>query len=769
MPQFDRHFIGPFQTGLQTNLRPFLIMDDAFSTLENAYIWRGRLLKRFGGVWMGDQSSQFNSRLRVQIGSTDGSGSIAGNVRTITVNPTLPLKVGQIFTIGVEVFTVVNPAGGLQNMLDTGGAITAVFNISTGDFNITGADSINTAVYFYPGLPVMGLTVYQVGAINNEPTYAFDTNFAYVWTGAFWRRSGAAVWHTTNNDALNFFWTTNWEGIPVGQTIPTQNLFVTNFQVLNPNGATAASDDPIWWFDGTTWHAALGALGFYFLPNGGSRVASPFVQTAKIILPFKNRLLFLNTIENDNSAGGNSGTNTNFVNRCRFSFNGSPFAFNAWYEPNQVDAAGNVAAGAGYIDASTDEAIVSAEFIKDRLIVYFERSTWEIVYTGSEVTPFFWQKINTELGSMSTFSSVPFDKQILTIGNTGVHACSGANVIRIDEKIPDEIFTIQAENLNSTRVHGIRDFFTEVVYWTYVSNLENPLNKFPDKILLYNYQNNTWAINDDSITCFGYFEQQTDVLWQDLTSTWANNNQQWNSGVDEANSTDIIAGNQEGYVFIIKKDQSRNAAVLQITNITNNAIGTLTIIDHNLKTGDLILIENAQGVTDLNGRIFPVILVTKDIVGINTAFTGVYTGGGTATRVSEIDIWSKQWNPYINSDRNIFLQRIDFAVTKTQNGEITVDYFPSDTEVSMLNDGAGTGALIGNGVLQTSPYDPTLYPLEQFQERLWHPIYFQTTGNCIQIRIFFNEDQITNPAIALDDFEIQGFILYTMSTSFRMQ
>ena len=49
------------------------------------------------------------------------------------------------------------------------------------------------------------------------------------------------------------------------------------------------------------------------------------------------------------------------------------------------------------IDAATQEAIVSAEFLKDRLIVYFERSTWELVYTGNQIYPFTWQKINTEL------------------------------------------------------------------------------------------------------------------------------------------------------------------------------------------------------------------------------------------------------------------------------------------------------------------------------------------------------------------------------------
>jgi len=120
---------------------------------------------------------------------------------------------------------------------------------------------------------------------------------------------------------------------------------------------------------------------------------------------------------------------------------------------------------AGY--APTEEAIVSAEFIKDRLIVFFERSTWELAYTGNQVLPFVWQKINTELGSEATFSVVPFDKVVLAIGNTGVHACNGSNVERIDTKIPDTVFEIFNKENGVSRVAGVRDYFNEMVYWSF--------------------------------------------------------------------------------------------------------------------------------------------------------------------------------------------------------------------------------------------------------------------------------------------------------------
>ena len=461
----------------------------------------------------------------------------------------------------------------------------------------------------------------------------------------------------------------------------------------------------------------------------------------------KDRLILLNTIENDGGGGG--GTNSAYTNRCRYSFNGSPFATNAWYEPNQSDNAATTssnAAGAGFIDATTKEAMISAEFIKDRLIVFFERSTWELAYTGNQILPFVWQKINTELGSESQQSSVAFDKQILTIGNTGVHACNGANVERIDDKIPDSIFNIVDTNLGVQRVAGIRDYFVEMVYWTFPAEGTNPEEGqvYPNRVLVYNYKNGAWAFNDDCITAFGYFEQQLDITWALATFTWEETSYTWVSGVELPQSRQVIGGNQEGYTFLIVPDYERNAPVLQITNITVVGGDTiLTIIDHTLNPSipDVVAIENTG--TVLDGLFFVVAYLPVanplNTVSIGpTLYAGGYLGGGTATRVSNINIKTKQWNPYSNKDQNVYLSRIDFGVFRTTNGEITIDYSPSATNLSMINAGVNTNTIMGTSILETSPYDPLLYPLEQEQQRLWHPIFFQTEGNCIQLSITFS-------------------------------
>lgn len=796
----------PFTTGLQTDMEPWIIADDAFADLQNLYVFRGRVRKRFGTQLTG---SMLMSRLRINIGTTDGSGNISVTVPGGSLGIA---AIGQMFSIGAELFTV-DVTGTPAVMLDTGAATVKTYNTTTGALVIHGA-AITTAVFFYPALPVMGITEYQAGNINNHVTYAFDPYFAYKFTnGTGWARSGtgtAPLWNgQLDTNFLNFFQVCNWKGA----TVNTTTMFVTNFQVTNLNGVGTATDDPIWYTsDGSTWVSikTAAANSFYFMPVYSGSPQAPYtgayVLTARIIVAFRNRLVFLNTVENDNANHDSviaNGNNTNYPQRARYSFNGSPLAVNAWYEPNQSDSSGNIAAGAGFIDATTDEIIVSAEFIKDRLIVYFERSTWELAYTGNEQLPFVWNKLNDQLGSQSLFSSIPFDKQVLTVGETGVHACNGSNVDRIDRKIPELVFTLTVQNQNSERIAGIRDFQNEVVYWAIpADNNPNTALNWNNEIVLYNYVNNTWALFDDSFTAFGYLDQSLDLSWQNSAPiTWAEANFSWVDNVQTDERT-ILAGNQEGFVMqILPQPFPRNSASLQVTNIAIDGVNgflTLTIVNHNLSEsattaiyeGDYIALEDqTSGDTGMTNvyvdttnilGIYPVVEVTDantvvvqmqpyQLTGQPFAASGDYLGGATAARVSNTVLESKQWNPYDKEDRNLFLQRINFLVTKTDYGQITADYFPSSTKLPMIGEGQASGSIMGNGILETSPYSATFYPLEAQQERLWHPVYFQTTGECIQLFMYMNDSQMRNPNITWSDLEIHAFLLWVNRSSSRLQ
>ena len=107
-----------------------------------------------------------------------------------------------------------------------------------------------------------------------------------------------------------------------------------------------------------------------------------------------------------------SGTNGgNFPQRARWSQNGTPYyntgtgvdlpptPFKAQAESWYDDVMGR----GGFIDAPTREEALSCAFVRDNLVVYFERSTWMLRYNYDPVNTFIWERVNTDFGSESTF------------------------------------------------------------------------------------------------------------------------------------------------------------------------------------------------------------------------------------------------------------------------------------------------------------------------------------------------------------------------------
>jgi len=707
------YLIGPMQEGWINRVEPFYLPENAFFELEDVYIWRGRLKKRFGYSLIG--ATSLLSRLRINLGNTDGAGSLAGTV------PGTIFKVGQAFSIGNDQF-IVNVTGTPANLLFSSGAATATYNTTTGAFSFTGA-SAATPVYFYPSEPVMGLLSRETANINAEGLIAFDTQFSYIRSGGGWERlDGATTWGGSNS---NFFWNTNYRGT---------NPYTTTFYVVNNFTA-----DNIKYIDAgaTTWTNLRPQL------NSG---ASRFLETARVLINFKDRLVALNTIEDE------TGTDRTYQNRARFCQNGDPTAAaTAWLD----DTPGR----GGFIDAPTQEAIISAERLKDRLIVYFERSTWELVYTAIDSSPFKWQQINDELGCESSFSIIGFDKQVLGVGNVGVHACNGVNVARIDEKIPNEVFEIHNGNNGPERVYGIRDYYNELVYWTFPDSTSNPT--FPTRILVYNYENGTWSIFNDSFTCFGTFQSETDLRWDELGEkygTWSNWNDPWGSPLFQSAFPLIIAGNQEGWVHILDNNKSSNSQSLQITDMIP-ASSTLTLIDHNLRSDDYILIEDATGIVSLNSQIVRVAsVIDENNIVIDEPFSGTYTGSGKTTRISNLKILSKEFNPGTPIGQQFSMPYADFLLNRTSEGEVSLEYYIDTTDGDTIHEMALSGVLLGNNILYTRPEDDS--PFQPNQNQIWHRYYIESQAAFIQLYFFLSDAQMKNLEIATSDFELHAILLY---------
>jgi len=357
-----------------------------------------------------------------------------------------------------------------------------------------------------------------------------------------------------------------------------------------------------------------------------------------------------------------------------------------------------------------------------------------------------------------------FDGDIVGVGNVGIHACNGAYVQRIDDKIPSAIFNVHNENSGVERVYGIRDFEAETIYWTFPSASIAPADtdaKLPNQVLVFNYKNGSWAFNDDTFTCFGYFQTQDDLTWQSITEAWEGYDEAWVSGDFQALTRSIIAGNQEGFTFIINKNLPRNAPGLQITNLTVPVSRPrLTIIDHNFVVGEFIRVEGCLGNTLLNDTNYEIVQIvdTDNIEVVQPVFTvpPTYTGGGTITRISKIDIHTKEFNFFIKQGMNVSVPRVDFLVDRTGDGEITIDIRPSSSTLS-----------VNTFTLETSPY--ALYPLEATQVRLWHPVYTQLEGTGAQLRIYLSHEQMLDFNIIRADFQLGAMIFYAKVSSSRLE
>lgn len=746
--------IADTRIGVERDLESWLLPNDAYPDLQDCYIWRGRVHKR--------QGFQFLGRLKRKIGTTNGSGNLT--VTLLNGTAANPLLTGASqFVVGTTTYQDAGGTGGDPQTLLVSGIGTATLDRGTGAnpgrLVITGGP-INTDVYYFPGLPVMGLRSLDTLTENEDSLIAFDTSYSYLFTsGAFsdlttYKTSGAPfVWHGADYD---LFWTANYlRAMFTSNEIPGMNgstissITMAGSAVITvANGANFSIGDAIFVnevagmtqvnglsgnvtnvvgnnvtvninssaFSGYSSGGVLFNLernigngtvvgdGIKWLdqdksgwvnfapPLNGSGSTTNYLQSASMIFPYKNRLVVLNTIEGTFTTG----SPTNNYQRARWSQNGtvyyaSPVPSNF---PGGVDSQAwrdDVVGKGGYIDAPTLEQIISAQFVKDTLIVYFEHSTWQLRYTGNELLPFVWEKINTELGAESTFSVIPFDKTTIALGAVGIHTCDTVNVQRLDGKIPDEIFNIQNIHQGPQRVFGIRDYFYQLVYWSVPYsgiNTENEMGtasdfKFPNKLIVYNYVDHSFSFFNDSFTCFGYYQAANPVTWGSESILWSDLDVLWSDPeIDNAFTINVLGGNQQGFVEILMQESANDQSMF-ISNISGS---TITSTNHNLQPGQFIKVLTASGITSGVGIIYKVISITdpNNFV-VHQPLIGTFTGSGTLSVVNNMSILTKRFNPFIQEGAQVRLVKTDFYLDKTTNGQISVNLYINEDSSTPIN------------------------------------------------------------------------------------
>ena len=780
VPMFDN------ESGVKLNRKGYLIPDSAFVQLFNAYVFRGKIKKREGLKLIGRLRRVLST---ASIGLSDAS---IWSFNLYTVYGIVPETNAQI-QLGSVVVKIQN--GPDIVFTDQGnGLLTSPtmgnigwINYVNGNILITttapGGVATTATFNYFPSLPVMGISQRERAGINDEQTIFFDTKYVYFNNGLdFQEFLPSVTWDGTDSD---FFWTTNYRGSEASKRL----FFTTNF-VCDAGSPMRYTDASTWttfnpilsgtpaeetsgtvttpWliFNGVIAGIAnlikgslvitVGALVFRDTPEDGILVSSgentgsinyttgafqlnfdpaltvdttveasysvPNTRlfSARILIPYYGRLIALNVFEGVDV--GAAATN-NIFNRARFSQVGDPTQADAW----RSDVFGK----GGFVDAPVNEEIISARYYKNVLIVQFEKSTWRLQYIGEYGTPFIWERISSDWGADSTFSTVLFDEGVLAIGDKAIVTSSGNEVQRIDLDIPDTVYSFKNSDNGTKRVQGIREFQKELVYWCYndYSNTELADQYFPNTTLVYNYRNNTFAFFRNNTTAFGNFQYPTGITWDRLDIFWDDFDVLWDSSIQALYPT-IASGNQQGFchffcdpnadVLAESQIDANDEESLAVSNVQIiSGVVTLTVINHNLSTNEWIYLAGlvftiasppSVGSTTLNDQIYLIAVVDINTIQLflwdittqqpYSNFTvknvGEYVGGGVIALLPILDIQTKEFNPVSDQGQNLQTSYIDFLMDATPNTQVNVN-LRMNTSFN-----ANANMLVGNTQLELS-------------------------------------------------------------------
>lgn len=180
----EKIVVGPIDKGLRTDRTPFVIDNDSFPTLLNAYQWRGRIKRKRGTALLGRLQRFFNSSSTSYSTTSTITFDSSGNANILTgfslqTNGNIvPGTVTIVGSVGPVTYTDPTEDGYLT---PTGTLGPNTINYATGAILIPAQASGTATVTmeYYPDLPVMGLKDFVPPPTLMPQNIAFDTTYAY--------------------------------------------------------------------------------------------------------------------------------------------------------------------------------------------------------------------------------------------------------------------------------------------------------------------------------------------------------------------------------------------------------------------------------------------------------------------------------------------------------------------------------------------------------------------------------------------------------------
>jgi len=577
---YQPFLIADFREGLENYSEAWLGSEQAVTELNNCYLRRGKFIKRPG-------QSVFGQLGDITSGET-GFANPGGNQYTITLaNPVIVRRSLKIYDSGGAQVVRDDGQGNLTGDVDAGG--TNTIDYSTGAIDVTFS-----------------------GAITGTVTADYSTEHARATRGIkkYDRYSGGDILLAFDSYRMSKWVTTNdyFENVDDGSS---------NYDLWNSTNLihTATYGDFIWIVDNSILSAGSPATGGVKVYDG-SVISDPdldldaagtptAVKGALMVFMYQERIVLLNTVEGT--------SNTRHPQRARWSAIGvTPTTSQGWFDPELSGVFGK----GGRNDAPTNDEIVSAGFVGQRLVVFFENSTFALDPTNNPDLPFVWRKLSQTRKCNSTFGTIEYDNYVTAVGGKGIVASDAQKVEAFDKKIPDFIFNIDQDNINLCA--SVR---ADILDQGLLAYPESPNSSSNNKILGFNYDEGSWFTYTQSAHCFGTWESSGDKTYDDYDGT----------NFDDLANTNWDARNLQGYFPYV------------------------------LSGGDSGYVYRINDFTEL---------------GDSTNWTEYFSEGGDAPNNFGFAITTKQLNPFKNQKIDLVYLRL-LVDRVTDDGEITVDFYPN--------------------------------------------------------------------------------------------
>lgn len=542
---YQPFLIAGFQIGLQEDLRPWLLPQDAFQSLINGHIHNSVVEKRSGMTvfqWF------VNSNI------TTINTITQANPGVVTPASVAGLSNGDYFQIrsATGMTQINNKTYQIQNLTATTFEIYTIYGEPL-DTSAFGAYIGAGVLFIVPKNPIMGIKNF-IDNSGNQQIVIFDTKRMCVYnklTQVFDPIDTSDIFNGTPSSFIS--------AASYGKTLSfsTSTLFFTNF-----NGDMTLPISPMFTYDG------IAPSTTQFLPNVTPTTTATYVVAAQFIFSIRNRLLLLNTVESTTAPAGSppvtpSASSTNYSQRMRWSRS---------FDPTDWD---QITPGkGGFTDAPTSEKIIAATQLEDTILVQFTNSVWIIEPTSDPAAPFRWVKINSYRTCTAPYANVAHDDYVISYGNRGIVASSRNEVVRIDNKIED----FMMDNVNAEfaeRMYSERDF-TQRRSWTLYPDA-NRSGDYPNEDTTSNFalirteEEGAWSIykvanfdidseNGTNLSCLGYGAFSIDKTFDDFEdedtfdSPVSNNN--WTDFLLQAETEVFLAGDQTGRILTLNSGGS---------------------------------------------------------------------------------------------------------------------------------------------------------------------------------------------------------------------